>query len=200
MAYRTNNNGCGCLVAIIVVMAIMSGIRSCTEDLINGDLKLPKFGSSHVGGGPGNYGTSNGYNVKYKQTTTPNTNNSLQDYLDTNNQPTDYREGKKTNNSNTNTVGTSSSHSINISRSSSTNVETPETYYKTCDWCKGTGKRNTFYLFNENVMGISCYECGRTDLHRHDEVIECEVCSGQGKIKMERVNGPLGEMEMRVFE
>ena len=49
-------------------------------------------------------------------------------------------------------------------------------------------------------VGLSCYKCGRSDKHRHDEIVECEVCSGKGKIKMEIVDGPLGEMEMRVWE
>ena len=198
MAYRNNDSGCGCIfIAVLLIFAAMvSGIRDC----VNGDIKLPKFGSSHVSGGSGNYGTSNGYNVKYKQTTDPNADMNLKDFTNTNNQSTDYREGRNMQHPTTNSVVTSPSHSVNGNSSSNTIIESPKTYYRTCDRCNGTGKRNTFYWFNENVMGSSCIECGRTDTPRHDKVIECEACSGQGKIKMERVNGPLGEMEIRVYE
>ena len=214
MAYR-NNDGCGCMfiAALVIVAAIVSGIRGC----VNGDIKLPRFGSSHVSGGSGSYGTSNGYNVKYNQTTSPNNSSSLRDYTHTNNQPTEYREGRNTQSSSTNSVDNSSSRSYGVSNSSSlnssssstignsvtiTNTQKPKTYYKTCDWCKGTGKRNTFEWFYGDQMGVglSCYKCGRSDKHRHDEIVECDACSGKGKIKMEIVDGPLGEMEMRVWE
>lgn len=213
MAYRNNDSGCGCVIAILVVMTIIAGVKNCTMMLINGEIKLPKLGSGHVSGGSGEYGTSNGYNVKYNQTTSPNYNSSSRDYTHTNSQPTEYREGTNLQHSNTNAIDNASSYSSNSNSSSSisgsvysssintsstnSNTQKPKTYYKICTTCDGTGKRHTFYWFNKNVMGSSCSECGRTDSHRHDEIVTCESCSGKGRILMEKVNGPLGEIESR---
>lgn len=209
------NSGCNCLIISVIVLAL---VISCARSLINGDIKLPRFGSSHVSGGSGSYGTSNGYNVNYKQTTAPNSNSSLRDYTHTNSQPTENREGSNLKLSNTNAYGKTSSSSSSgnnsspvsgsFSSSSSSintisnkgNSQKSKTYYKTCSLCDGTGKRRIFHMFNENIMGTSCYECGRTDTHHHDETITCEACSGEGKILMEKVNGPLGEMEVRHFD
>lgn len=203
---ETVNSGCNCLIISVIVLAfVISGARS----LINGDIKLPRFGSSHVSGGSGSYGTSNGYNVKYKNTTAPNSNSSLRDYTNTNSQPTEYREGKNSkqtsSNSSSTSIGTNNSNSVfnssspssATSNTNSSNLRQPKTYYKTCSRCNGTGIRSMFHIFNENVMGTSCHECGRTDTHHHDETITCEACSGEGKILMEKVNGPLGEMEVQ---
>lgn len=206
---HSNNDGCGCILAFIIVMAIISGVRSCTEHLIKGDLELPRFGSGHVSGGSGGYGTSNGYNVKYNQTTSPNSNSSLRDYTNTNSQPTEYREGKNseqtssnssstgngTNNSNS--VFNSSSPSSAASNTNSSNLRQPKTYYKTCSICNGTGKRISYDMFNDFGLGTKCGTCGRTDTHRHEEIVTCELCSGRGKILMEKVDGPLGEMEVQ---
>lgn len=215
MAYRNNDNGCGCLIAIFVVVAIISGVKSCTKHLINGDLELPKLGSSRVSGGSGGSGTSNGYNVKYKQTTSPNSNSSLRDYTHTNSQPTEYREGNNTQKANDysgnsssysssdiNSISNSTSHSsISGTNSNVTNTSKPKTYYKTCSLCDGTGKREVFYYFFEDPTGLrKCDKCSRTDNHRHGEIDECQACSGKGKIKMEIIDGPLGEMEIRSFE
>lgn len=218
MAYRNNNSGCGCLLVFFLVAGILSGIRGCTEKMINGDLKMPKFGSSRVSGGSGGYGTSNGYNVKYKQTTSPNYNSSSNDYTHTNSQPTEYRDGRNTQPSSTNSVDNSSSRSYDVSNSSSLNssssstiensptitkTQKPNSYYITCDWCKGTGKRNTFEWFIGSLPGgieTSCWRCGRTDKHRHDDIIECEKCYGKGRIKMETINTSLGEMEVPSFD
>ena len=211
MAYR-NNDGCGCILAIIIVMAIISGIRGCTEHLIKGDLKLPKLGSDHVSGGSGSYGTSNGYNVKYEQTTSPNNNSSMRDYTHTNEQPTEYREGSNLKHSNTNAVGNTSSSGNNSSPTSGSfsssspsinsisnkgNTQKSNTYYKICSLCDGTGKRRIFHWFNDDALSPSCPECGRTDPHHHDKTITCNACSGEGKILMEKVNGPSGEIEFQ---
>ncbi len=218
MAYRRNDSGCGCLLAIIIVMAIISGVRGCAEKLIDGDIKLPKLGSSRVSGGSGGYGTSNGYNVKYKQTTSPNYNSSLKDYTHTNSQPTEYREGTNLQHSNKNATGNTSSYSSSANSSSpisgssssssintfptSSKSQKPKTYYKNCEWCKGTGKREIFEWFYGSVPGLenSCWRCGRTDKHRHDDIITCDKCDGKGRIKMETINTPLGEMEVISFE
>lgn len=200
------NSGCNCLIIIAIALAIVvSGVRSC----INGDIKLPRFGSSHVRGGSGGYGTSNGYNVKYNQTTSPNNNSSLRDYTNTNSQPTEYREGKNSeqtsSNSSSTSIGTnnansvfnSSSPSSAASNTNSSNLRHPKTYYKTCSICNGTGKRKFYDMFNDYGLGAKCLTCGRTDTHRHEEIVTCELCSGRGKILMEIVDGPLGEMEVQ---
>lgn len=211
MAYRSNDSGCGCLIAIFVVMAVISGIRSCTEHLIDGDLKLPKLGSGRVSGGSGGYGTSNGYNVKYNQTTSPNTNSSLRDYTHTNSQPTEYREGSNAHHSKSNsTSNTSSDYSSSISTSTNSgslppssinkistnsNTQKPTTYYKTCTLCGGTGKSNVSHWYYADNLS-TCIECGRKDTHVHKEFITCSSCSGKGRFLIEKVNGPLGEMEI----
>lgn len=212
MAYRSDDSGCGCLLILFIVVGIISGIRSCTEHLIKGDLEFPKFGSGHVSGGSGSYGTSNGYNVKYKQTTSPNNNSSLRDYTNTNSQPTEYREGKNSeqasSNSSSTSIGTNNSNSVfnssspssAASNTNSSNLRHPKTYYKTCSICNGTGKRIFYDMFNDYGLGTKCWTCGRTDTHRHEEIVTCELCSGEGKILMEKVNGPLGEMEVRHFD
>ncbi len=197
MAYR-NNDGCGCLLAIIIVAAIISGIRGCTEHLIKGDLKLPRFGSSHVSGGSGGYGTSNGYNVEYKQTTSPNNNGSLKDYTHTNSQPTEYREGKKgknqsnntmitpsnsSNNSNTLPTKSSTSRSINDNEYNALNNNKIIKGYKTCDKCNGKGYVDLGdYWFEGNENGIPCAVCFRSDRHKHERKYSCGKCFGSGKM------------------
>ena len=199
MAYRKNNSGCGCLIAIIVVLALISGVRGCTERLIDGDLSLPKLGSGRVSGGSGGYGTSNGYNVKYNQTTPPNKKSSLNDYTHTNSQPTEYREGKSSQSSNNN-VSNSPSSNMN-STNSYNNGGKPLTYYKTCPYCSGYGKRvNDIWFYENSGFGTSCKTCGRSDTHRHSETVKCEICNGKGEVKMELVDGPTGKVERRVFE
>lgn len=213
MAFRRNHSGCGCLLVFFIVVGILSGIRGCTEKMINGDLKMPKSGSSRVSGGSGGYGTSNGYNVKYNQTTSPNYNSSSNDYTHTNSQPTEYREGNNTQKANKysgnsssysssdiNTISNSSSHSSISGKNSNANASKPQRYYKICSRCDGTGKVVFHELVYEKMLGGSCSTCGRSDTHYHDQIMECQTCSGKGKYKVEIVNGPLGEMEMRVYE
>ena len=200
------NRGCNCLIISVLVLGF---VISCAKSLINGDIKLPRFGSSHVSGGSGSYGTSNGYNVNYKQTTAPNSNSSLRDYTHTNSQPTEYREGKNSeqtsSNSSSTCIGTNNSNSVfnssspssAASNTNSSNLRQPKTYYKTCSRCNGTGKRIFYDMFNDFGLGTKCGTCGRTDTHRHEEIVTCELCSGRGKILMEIVDGPLGEMEVQ---
>lgn len=175
MAYRSDSPGCGCILAIIIVMGILSSIKSCTASLINGDLKLPRFGSSNVSGGYGHYGTSNGYNVQYNQTTSPNFNNSLRDYTQTNSQPTEIRGG-----SSTQLISKPSPILRTIDKSHLYTTQKPKICYKTCTTCKGTGKRKSFYFHNHGEA-IAC-ACGRTDTHVHEELITCEFCFGEGII------------------
>lgn len=192
MAYRSNDSGCGCLIALFIVMAIISGVRSCTEHLIDGDIKLPKFGSGHVSGGSGGYGTSNGYNVKYNQTTSPNYNSSLRDYTHTNEQPTEYREGINLQNNNNyssnspynsnkkDTIANTSSYSTNTNNTR-TNISQPQKkFYKECVSCKGRGEVIPNVIFH--FRGNTCSICGLSDSHSHEEIIECPTCSGRGYI------------------
>lgn len=197
MAYRRNDSGCGCLLAIIIVMAIISGVRGCTEKMIKGDLKLPNFGSSRVSGGSGGYGTSNGYNVKYKQTTSPNYNSSSNDYTHTNSQPTEYKEGKTE--KSTNSIPPTSSKSTIGEISNTTSQQYSQTYYRTCSFCNGKGKSLSFEIFND-LFGGTCEKCGRSDMHSHDVIEECKICSGTGRVKVTRVQTQVGEFEMQVYE
>lgn len=203
MAYRSNDSGCGCLIALFIVSAIISGVRSCTEHLIDGDIKLPKFGSGHVSGGSGGYGTSNGYNVKYNQTISPNFNSSLRDYTHTNEQPTEYREGRNSQMSNVKSGNSSSYRTSGINGENSTlnsspassisginsniiNTQKSKTYYKTCDNCNGKGVVDLGrFWFNGNENGNLCAICLRSDRHYHDREISCGKCWGTGKIIIE---------------
>ena len=199
MAYRSNNSGCGCIIVFIVVMAIISGIRGCTEKLINGDLKLPKLGSSHVSGGSGGYGTSNGYNVQYNQTTSPSKHNSLMDYTETNKQPTEYREGRTENNTNistsTDNIISSPQNEINSSKPNNTtnnsslrsldnvNVNSIVKIKNiTCPDCKGDGHVLKTWTFT-GESGNPCVICWKSGRHEHvNEPIVCARCMGRGEI------------------
>ena len=178
-------------------MAIIAGIRGCTEKLINGDLKLPKLGSSHVSGGSGGYGTSNGYNVKYKQTTSPNYNSSLNDYTHTNSQPTEYKD----NNTNLKNTGSSTdknyflpesgTHSSNLDKTSNTSSLKPldaediiigaNLQYVTCPDCNGEGRLYYTWSFTGG-NGNLCATCLRDDAHEHIVSIPCPKCKGSGTI------------------
>ena len=199
MAYRSNNSGCGCIIVFIVVMAIISGIRGCTERLINGDLKLPKLGSSHVSGGSGGYGTSNGYNVQYNKTIRPSKNNSLMDYTDTNNQPTEYSEGRSENNTN---ISSSTSTNISMPQNNTPSTKLNNTTitpsqrdidnenvlsllkikYVTCPDCNGDGHVLETWTFT-GESGNPCVICWKVGRHEHiNEPILCARCMGRGKI------------------
>ena len=194
MAYRRNDSGCGCLLAIIVVMAIISGVRGCTEKLIDGDIKLPKLGSSRVSGGSGGYGTSNGYNVKYKQTTSPNYNSSLRDYTETNNLPTEYKEGSTTQSSSSqsplqseinNSTSTQSPAQSNNSTRIDEIISDYEKQFTTCPECNGNG----YYLRTWTFTGESgnpCVICWKSEKHEHvNEQLKCYRCMGSGKVRIE---------------
>lgn len=191
MAYR-NNDGCGCFLALIIVMAIISGIRSCTEHLIKGDLELPKFGSGHVSGGSGIYGTSNGYNVKYKHTTSPNSNSSLRDYTHTNNQPTEYRNGRIEHSYNNPTHLQSQSKSYTstqnpVQSNSSSNIVDEmisdyEKQFTTCSKCKGKGYILKSWTFT-GESGNPCVICWKSEKHEHKEQ-RCYECMGSGKVRI----------------
>lgn len=118
MAYYERDRSFGCLfyIIIFVIIVICSGIRSCTEHLVNGEIKLPKSGSKHVSGGSGGLGTSNGYNVSYTNTTPSNNNSSTTDFSYTNNSPTEYHGGNSFSNSNISGFG---NNKINYSSSNS---------------------------------------------------------------------------------
>ena len=194
MTYRRNNSGCGCLLAIIVVMAIISGVRGCTEKLIDGDIKLPKLGSSRVSGGSGGYGTSNGYNVKYKQTTSPNYNSSLKDYTETNNQPTKYRNGSTNHSSSSQSHLQSENHSTTSTQSpvqsnSSSHideiVEDYEKQFTICPKCKGKGYVLKSWTFT-GESGNPCVICWKSGKHEHvNEEQMCYQCMGNGKVRIE---------------
>ena len=190
MAYRRNDSGCGCMIiaALFIIAALVSGIRGC----VSGDIKLPKFGSSRVSGGSGGYGTSNGYNVKYKQTTSPNYNSSSRDYTDTNNQPTEYRDGS------TNHSSSSQSH-LQTESNSSTSMQSPvqsnssideiisenEKQFTTCPKCNGKGYILRSWTFT-GESGNPCVICWKSEKHEHvNEQLKCYHCMGNGKVRIE---------------
>ena len=92
--YR-KESGFGCLlwVVIFAIIIIVGGIKRCVNGVVSGDIKMPKIGSRHVSGGSGSHVTSNGYNVQYSTTTSPNYNGSINDYSHTNDLPTEFRQG-----------------------------------------------------------------------------------------------------------
>jgi DnaJ-class molecular chaperone len=171
MAYRSNDNGCGCIIVFFVICAVISGIRSCTEHLIKGDIKLPKSGSSRVSGGSGGYGTSNGYNVKYKNTTSPNYNSSNNTYEYTNSAPTEYKDGSNrskdysTKQSTNSSISHQSVNSSSISTSSTSNNVASSPSSITCPNCGGFGFESS-----------------------NNSVITCTTCNGKGTIKYKKCN------------
>lgn len=185
------NRGCNCLIVLVIAFAfVVSGVRS----LINGDIKLPRFGSSHVSGGSGGYGTSNGYNVKYKQTTSPNYNSSLRDYTETNNLPTEYKEGSTTQSSSSQShlqseINSSTSTQSTAQSNNSTRIDEIisdyEKQFTTCPECNGNG----YYLRTWTFTGESgnpCVICWKSEKHEHvNEQLKCYRCMGSGKVRIE---------------
>ena len=192
MAYRRNDSGCGCMIiaALFIIAALVSGIRGC----VSGDIKLPKFGSSRVSGGSGGYGTSNGYNVKYKQPTSPNYNSSSRDYTDTNNQPTEYRDGSTNHSSSSQShlqseINSSTSTQSTAQSNNSTRIDEIisdyEKQFTTCPECNGNG----YYLRTWTFTGESgnpCVICWKSEKHEHvNEQLKCYRCMGSGKVRIE---------------
>ena len=190
MAYN-NDNGCGCMawLILIVILGIISGVKHC----IRGDIKLPQWGSSHVSGGTSGTGTSNGYNVKYQQTTPPNNNNSGRDFTDTNKYPTEYQNGKSSSNiqSSNNDVGRTIQNEDDgqvFEAPDNNSFHQPRIVEKevTCSRCKGTGieeNANDYIYFDEEE--IKCHRCDKTVFHKHIEKEKCWTCNGTG---IERVS------------
>jgi DnaJ-class molecular chaperone len=196
MAY-SSNNGCGCILTFFVIAVIVGGIRSCAS----GDIKMPNFGSSRVSGGSGSYGTSNGYNVNYKNTTSPNYNSSTNDYEYTNSSPTDYREGKSNSSfrSNPQPSKMGQPHQYNsMQYNSIPKVESSKPKHvvlrEKCTWCHGTGKRKVYdQHFSNPDFPSKCLFCGRTDSHTHEKEITCDKCDGKGNLEYELCSHCNGE-------
>ena len=193
MAYR-DKSGCGCLLVFFIVVGILSGIRGCTESLIKGDLKLPNLGSSHVSGGTGTYGTSNGYNVQYNQTTTPNTNSSLNDYTHTNSQPTEYIDNSS-NQTNLNEMSHSQSQGSSYTSTQTSSrdvideiVSDYEKQFTTCPICHGSGEIIMSWTFT-GESGNPCVICWKSEKHEHiNESKMCYRCMGSGKVRIDERN------------
>lgn len=186
------NKGCNCLIILVIVIALIaSGVRA----LINGDIKLPNFGSSHVTGGSGTYGTSNGANIQYENSTNPNSNSSLNDYTHTNSLPTEYRTGGNiTNHSSQNETRHSMDHGSSITSTTSNtstinNIGGNNSYNGqkeiTCPRCNGKGYIKKSWIFTGEKCNYCAY-CGREGRHEHnDESEQCFKCYGSGKITVE---------------
>lgn len=199
---KNRDTGCGCYFAVIIIIAIISGIKSCTMHLIKGDYDLPSFRQTS-----GNSGTSNSNYDKHKISASPvnihnnsfknNTNTStnkiqkeLQEYRSTQNQNSNsiIRNSCSSNMNHTSSAPTTDYQSIINRIPAPQNVQEPKTYNKTCSRCQGTGtiEHNYFY---EAIKGISCGTCGRTDSHSHKEYVKCDFCHGLGKVKIKIING-----------
>ena len=174
---RDSFSGCGCFLAIIVVVGILGGIRSCVVSLINGDNPLPSFGSSKVSGGSGGYGTSNGYNVKYKNTTSPNYNSSQKDYSYTDQYPTEYKEGERRRKP---TPQEKMGVHYQIMNEIEKERKEQKGEFKKCHMCKGTGVYIAEYVPMDRFI-TSCPTCGKKDHHFHAPE-KCNMCNGTGKI------------------
>lgn len=175
--YNDGCDGCGCFGLIFIVVLLFGGIKSCTTKVINGDYKLPKFGSSHVSGGSGGYGTSNGYNVHYQQTTSPNYNSSTKDYRDTNSLPTEHRVGGSTNNgnfsSNNSLIRGTSNSSYNSNSTFRTNPSSSSSSLQTSTSSSSTGTS----LLNENANTNSLFP------QKDKKIRTCSLCDGTGKVE-----------------
>ncbi len=199
MAYRKKDSGCGCMffAALFLVAALISGIRGC----VSGDIKMPRFGSSRISGGSGGYGTSNGYNVKYKQTTSPNYNSSSNDYTHTNSQPTEFKDNNsnRTNTSssteNYNPLPQSGTHSSQLDNTSNTSsvktlnaediISSVKSQYVTCPDCNGKGHILKTWTFT-GESGNPCVICWKSERHEHvNEPVTCYGCMGRGEILKE---------------
>lgn len=166
MSSNSDSKGfCGCIVALWIFVAICSGIRSCIVGIFTGEVELPRFGSSRVSGGYGSHGTSNGYNVKYQQSTSPNYNSSSDDYSYTNDKATEHKKG-----SNSYSVPSKSSNHSSPSSGSYSNIKIESKYQNSslknvCPVCNGTGTVNRQYW---NGKGYSITQSW------------CNYCCGQG--------------------
>lgn len=194
MAYRNNDSGCGfsfIYLVLFILVILVGGIKSC----VNGNIKMPKLGSHHVSGGSGGYGSSNGYNVQYQNTTSPNLNSSMNDYGYTNSYPTEYRKGgssSSNSSSSPNSAGsthttqsTSHSKTSSVSRTNETSRPTYSVSKETCSRCDGIGVARKVYRFDSFGGAISCGTCGRTDTHTHETWENCPICFGKGYIEYE---------------
>ena len=195
--YQRNDDGCGCwiLIAITILVLIVGGIRGC----INGDIRLPRSGSSHVSGGSGHYGTSNGANIQYPQTTSPNFNSSSNDYSDMPQNSSSGHRNSSSSKANETSSGINSSSHNQISPSTSSqdgynnypslnnhdNSSNRNSFAK-CSSCNGKGYTEHTFVYDPNdgltaSLGAGCGECSRTDRHSHIIREKCFVCHGTGK-------------------
>lgn len=169
---RDSGPGCGCILAFIIAVAIFCGIRSCVVSIITGEKKLPSFGSSKVSGGSGGHGTSNGYNVKYKNTTSPNYNSSQNDYSHTDQYQTEFENGRLQKKA---PKGSLSEAIEKYEKEKKSGKE-----IKKCPDCEGSGI--SIYKFRpSDGMGNSCLICGDKDSHLHP-MGECKTCNGTGRL------------------
>ena len=195
-----NGGGCGCFLIFLfyAFIFILGGISRCTRSMINGEIKLPRLGSSHVSGGTGSYGTSNGANVQYQQSTTPKYNDNTQDYTNSNPNKTEIGSG------NTNSSNSYQYSSPNNTQSQPTLKYRTITYEqqcsycngsgvvicpicrgsgftkRTCDFCNGTGgKRRVACFYCRNGLtspGTYCITCGGSGYTEES----CMSCGGSG--------------------
>ena len=184
---RYNGPGCGGILAIIYIIGMIWAMGSFVNYLFSGktQIEMPKSGSSKVSGGSGGYGTSNGYNVKYKNTTSPNYNSSQKDYSYTDQYPTEYKEGRESRSQKTDKDKTIDSMIRSAEQSLLFDMimgtENKEITI-TCVNCNGTGKVS--YVFSPmDGFDMTCPRCGR-NYHAHEKE-KCTTCDGTGEKKVQ---------------
>lgn len=170
MSRKSNEGGCLLIIIFVIFMAVIAGARGCTDALINGDIKLPKLGSSKVSGGSGSYGSSNGYNVKYQNSTSPNLTGSQEDYSSTNGGETEYKESPTLE---------------NALKEYEREKEPSTKSVVVCPTCNGSGKKEARYTYTPVYTDGPCRYCSNSQItHYHTYYIDCTRCNGAGIIEV----------------
>lgn len=166
----SNGDGCGnvlfgCAFVYLLCAVIVAGVKGC----VSGDIKIPKYRSNHVGGGSGYYGTSNGSNVYYNQTTIPNYNSTNRVFHSSITNPTKERESKESAYNKTlstfhNSIYSQTASNNSISRSSTTTSS------------------NSFYTYN-SLDGNSSNSNNTFAQQKQNDNKPCPLCNGKGKRK-----------------
>jgi len=180
--YNDGCDGCGCFGIIIILVLIFGAIKSCTTKLINGEKILPNFGSSRVSGGSGGYGTSNGANIHYQHSTTPNYNSSTKDLRNTNSSPTEFRTGRTPSNSSSSNSSSSSTYNSGSQATSSRS----SSYGNSTSGLSNTSpsttiNHNSGNSSNQNSIKSIDEILNSSPRKQEERIRTCSKCNGTGK-------------------